>query len=104
MYHFKYVPRIRYLNLKKQIIELIKEVQNQVRDKFKFQFEFIGSTKRNMITEDIRSNIGFDFDVNIIPQKIKGKDSPEHLRTVLFNAIQRIYMYAKIKLSQSGQK
>lgn len=65
MYHFKYVPRTEYLPIKKELIELIKEVQNQVRDKFKFQFEFIGSTKRNMITEDIRSNIGFDFDVNL---------------------------------------
>lgn len=86
MYHFKYVPRIRYLNLKKQIIELIKEVQNQVRDKFTFQFEFVGSTKRNMITEDIRSNIGFDFDVNLRVNN-DNNYTPKEIRTILRTAI-----------------
>lgn len=44
-----------------------------------------------MITYDRKGNTGFDFDVNIIPQKIKGTDTPEHLRTVIFNAVQKYY-------------
>lgn len=86
MYHFKYVPRTEYLPIKKELIELIKEVQNQVRDKFKFQFEFIGSTKRNMITEDIRSNIGFDFDVNLRVNN-DNNYTPKEIRTILRTAI-----------------
>lgn len=89
MYHFKYVPRIEYLPLKKEIIELIKEVQNQVRDKFTFQFEFIGSTKRNMITEDARSNIGFDFDVNLTVNNDKNY-TPKEIRTILRTALTNV--------------
>ena len=89
MYHFKYVPRTKYLPLKKEIIELIKEVQNQVRDKFTFQFEFIGSTKRNMITEDARSNIGFDFDVNLTVNNDKNY-TPKEIRTILRTALTNV--------------
>lgn len=89
MYHFKYVPRTKYLPLKKEIIELIKEVQNQVRDKFTFQFEFVGSTKRNMITEDARSNIGFDFDVNLTVNNDKNY-TPKEIRTILRTALTNV--------------
>lgn len=89
MYHFKYVPRTKYLPLKKEIIELIKEVQNRVRDKFTFQFEFIGSTKRNMITEDVRSNIGFDFDVNLTVNNDKNY-TPKKIRTILRTALTNV--------------
>lgn len=89
MYHFKYVPRTKYLPLKKEIIELIKEVQYQVRDKFTFQFEFVGSTKRNMITEDARSNIGFDFDVNLTVNNDKNY-TPKEIRTILRIAITNV--------------
>lgn len=89
MYHFKYVPRTKYLPLKKEIIELIKEVQYQVRDKFTFQFEFVGSTKRNMITEDARFNIGFDFDVNLTVNNDKNY-TPKEIRTILRIAITNV--------------
>lgn len=90
MYHFKYVPRIRYLNLKKQIIELIKEVQNQVRDKFTFQFEFVGSTKRNMITENVMFNKGFDFDVNLTVNDDDENYTPKEIRTILRTALTNV--------------
>lgn len=90
MYHFKYVPRTEYLPLKKEIIELIKEVQNQVRDKFTFHFEFVGSTKRNMITEDVRSNIGFDFDVNLTVNDDDENYTPKEIRTILRTALTNV--------------
>lgn len=83
MYHFKYVPRTKYLPLKKEIIELIKEVQYQVRDKFTFQFEFVGSTKRNMITEDVMFNNGFDFDVNLTVNDDDENYTPKEIRSIL---------------------
>lgn len=73
------------------IAELIKRVRDEVKNEFSFQDQFIGSSARNMITYDRKGNTGFDFDVNIIPQKIKGTDTPEHLRTVIFNAVQKYY-------------
>lgn len=104
MYHFKYVPRTKYLPLKKQIIELIKEVQNQVRDKFTFQFEFVGSTKRNMITEDVMFNKEFDFDVNLTVNDDDENYTPKEIRTILRIAITNVsrkYGYNKCEDSTS---
>lgn len=42
-----------------------KDASKVDRSDFTFQYTFIGSSSRNMITYDAKSNIGFDFDVNI---------------------------------------
>ena len=65
MYHFQYVAKRELEPAKKQLMELIHKVQDEVRDNFTFQYEFVGSVKRNMVTWDVKSNVGFDFDVNI---------------------------------------
>lgn len=65
MSDFEYVTRKEYLPVKKELIELINYVQDEVRGYFTFRFDFIGSASRNMITRDNNSNVGYDFDVNI---------------------------------------
>jgi hypothetical protein len=35
------------------ILEMTKELQNLIREYFTFQFHFIGSSSRNMITYDV---------------------------------------------------
>lgn len=65
MSDFEYVTRKEYLPVKKELIELINLVQDEVRGYFTFRFDFIGSASRNMITRDNNSNVGYDFDVNI---------------------------------------
>ena len=65
MYHFEYVSKKEAAPYKSQLIELLNRVQDYVRDEFTFQFTFIGSSSRNMITYDPTTNVGFDFDVNI---------------------------------------
>ncbi|MCM1232567.1 MAG: hypothetical protein NC489_20780, partial [Ruminococcus flavefaciens] len=65
MYHFQYVSRKEAAPFKRELIEIINKVQDEVRDNFTFQFAFIGSSARNMITYDPVANLGFDFDVNI---------------------------------------
>ena len=65
MYYFQYISKSEIAPLKNQVIELIGLVQDEIRNYFTFQYEFIGSVKWNMVTCDVKSNIGFDFDVNI---------------------------------------
>jgi len=62
---FRYVKKEEAEKVKKELLDIIHEVQNAVREDFTFQYEFIGSSARNMITYDALSNQGFDFDVNI---------------------------------------
>ena len=66
MYHFEYVTKSQAAPVKKELIAILNKVQDILREDFTFQFYFIGSSSRNMITQDVRSNIGFDFDVNIL--------------------------------------
>lgn len=66
MYNFEYVTRKELSPVKKELISIINSVQDLVRQDFTFQFYFVGSVKRNMVTCDVKSNIGYDFDVDIL--------------------------------------
>ena len=90
-YDFYYVDAAITDPIREAIEKLIKKVQKDISSEYTFQYQFIGSSARNMITSDRKGNVGFDFDVNIIPQKIKCKNSPEHLRRVFFDAVRKIY-------------
>lgn len=61
-----------------------------VRGNFTFSFTPVGSSSRNMITYDTKSNIGYDFDFNIEPNDNNEKFSPKEIRTILRNAIDRV--------------
>ena len=65
MYHFEFVTKKQRAPIKKDLIAIINEVQNLLRGEFTFRFDFVGSDKHNMVTYDPKTNIGFDFDVNI---------------------------------------
>lgn len=102
MYHFDYVSKKEAAPYKADIIELLNKVQNYVRDKFTFQFTFIGSSSRNMLTYDPTTNIGFDFDVNITVNDDDENYSAEEIRKILHKAFSR-YMgeYGYNKCEQS---
>lgn len=100
MHDFRYVSKSEYKPLKNQIIELLYDVQDEVRSYFTFRFDFIGSTKRNMITQDIKSNIGFDFDVNIEVNDDDEDYTAADIRNKLRNAITKVsrnYGFTKCK-------
>lgn len=94
MYHFQYVSKKEIAPLKKQLIELIGLVQDEIRDCFTFQYEFVGSVKRNMVTCDIKSNIGFDFDVNIMVNDDDQDYSAKEIKQILMKAFNKyVYKY-----------
>ena len=78
--------------LKNQVIELIGLVQDEIRKYFTFQYEFIGSVKRNMVTCDAKSNIGFDFDVNIMVNDDDEDYSAKEIKQILMKAFNK-YAY-----------
>ena len=93
MYNFKYVSKEESEPVKQDLISLIRKVQDLVREHFTFQFRFIGSTERNMITCDKDSNIGFDFDVNFEIYDDNGYNAKE-IRNIVRRAIDKVaYMY-----------
>ena len=102
MYHFEYVSKKEAAPYKAELIEILHQVQDYVRDDFTFQFTFIGSSSRNMITYDPTTNIGFDFDVNNTVNDDDEDYTPEEIRTILHNAFSRFmtaYGYNKCEQS-----
>lgn len=90
MHDFKYVTKNEATPIKKELYQILYEVQDLVRDKFTFSFTPIGSSSRNMITYDAKSNIGFDFDINIEVNDDNEDFEPKEIRTIIRNAIDRI--------------
>lgn len=90
MHDFRYVRRKEAQPIKDELYQILYEVQNLVRDKFTFSFKPIGSSSRNMITYDAKSNIGFDFDINIEVNDDDENFEPKEIRTTIRNAIDRV--------------
>ncbi len=72
------------------ILNILKEVQGLVRKKFTFRFDVVGSYKRNMITYDAKSNVGYDFDFNIEVNDGNDRYKPKQLKNMLQNAIDAV--------------
>ena len=90
MHDFKYVTKNEAKPVKEELYQILHEVQDIVREYFTFSFTPVGSSKRNMITYDTKSNIGFDFDFNIEVNDDDQRFNPKEIRTILRNAIDRV--------------
>lgn len=64
MDRFRYVTKNELAPIRDELRAIITETQDILRKQFTFQFRFVGSIDRNMVTYDSLSNIGIDFDVN----------------------------------------
>lgn len=87
MYHFEYVSKTDAMHFRKEFEAIINQVQNIVRPYFTFNYRFIGSSERNMITYDPMTNVGFDFDVNLYVNDDDQDFEPGKIREILRNAI-----------------
>lgn len=90
MHYFQYVNPKQLSSTKKELIEIIHAVQNEVRRYFTFQFYFVGSVKRNMVTYDAKSNKGFDFDVDIYVNDDECRYSAKEIKTNIRLALSKI--------------
>lgn len=86
MYNFEYVTQKELQPVKRELIELIEQAKEKLRDEVAFNYSFVGSSARNMVTQDIKSNCGFDFDVNL---KVKDGD-PKYIRNRIMRAFDEV--------------
>lgn len=96
MYNFQYVNSKQLSPVKKELIQIIHSVQNDIRQYFTFQFHFVGSVERNMVTHDVKSNKGFDFDVDLYVNDDECRYSAKEIKTkimVAFNKVIHNYGY-----------
>ena len=90
IHDFEYVPNEEWEPIREELFELIHRLQDEVRDKFTFQYHFVGSSKRKMITRDRNSNTGFDFDVNIEVNDYDENYSAEEIRSILHKGLDKV--------------
>lgn len=90
MHNFEYVSKEEWKPIKDELLEIIHRLQNEVRDSFTFQYHFVGSSRRNMITRERNSNTGFDFDVNIEVNDPDEDYSAKEIRNILRKGLDRV--------------
>ena len=90
MHDFRYVTKKQAQPIKDELYQILYMVQDLVRDNFTFSFTPIGSSSRNMITCDAKSNIGFDFDISIEVNDDNEDFEPKEIRTIIRTAIDRV--------------
>lgn len=90
MHDFEYVPNYEWKPVRDELYEIIRKLQDDVRDSFTFQYQFIGSSKRRMITRDRNSTIGYDFDVNIEVNDPNEEYTAEEIRSILRRGLDRV--------------
>lgn len=90
MNHFKFVSKKQRAPIKNALIAIITEVQDLLRDEFTFRFDFVGSEKHNMVTCDPKTNIGFDFDVNIEINDDECNFTAKEIKTKLISAFNKV--------------
>lgn len=91
MYHdFQYVTKAEAKPVRDELYKIIREVHDIVRDDFTFQHRPVGSFSRNMITHDLKSNIGFDFDFDLEINDNDEDYSPAEIRHIMKNAIDQV--------------
>lgn len=90
MHDFRYVTKKQAQPIKDELYQILYMVQDLVRDNFTFSFTPIGSSSHNMITYDAKSNIGFDFDINIEVNDDNEDFESKEIRTIIRTAIDRV--------------
>lgn len=90
MHDFVYVTKASAQPVKNELIQIIHEVQDLIEDYFTFQFRPVGSSSRNMITYDRKSNIGFDFDFDLEINDDDENYSPVQIRHIIQNTIDQV--------------
>lgn len=93
MYNFQYVNPKQLSSAKKDLIQIINSVQDEVRQYFTFQFYFVGSVGRDMVTYDVKSNIGYDFDVDIHVNDDECRYSAKEIKTKIMLALNKVVHY-----------
>ena len=103
-HNFQYISKHdeKVVSAYNNLIKMLNNIQNEIKNKFTFKYKIIGSYSRNMITCDSKSNIGFDLDVNIYPNDYFNEYSPQKIKTTLIMAFRKYlkkYKYSKIENS-----
>jgi len=88
---YEFVSKSEYTPVRNQLENIIKEIQNDMKPEYTFQFSLIGSGRKKLITREVGTSKGFDFDYNFSLQKVKDDyDGAKTIRENFFKILQEI--------------
>lgn len=104
MSDFRYVTKAEYSDAMEDLKSLIHKVQDEVRDKFTFRYDFIGSVARHMVTMEYDSNVGYDFDINLRVNDDDENFTAEDIKHILKNAFDKFNYLFKYDYSEDSTR
>ena len=90
MHDFIYVTKNEAKQVRDELYKIIREVHKIVEPYFTFQHKPVGSSSRNMITRDRKSNIGFDFDFDLEINDDDENYNAKEIRQIMRHAIDQV--------------
>lgn len=104
MYNFKYVTKKQLFPVKNDLIQIIHSVQNLLHDDFTYQYHFVGSSRRNMVTYDVSNNVGYDFDVNIQVNSTSENLTAKEIKMKIMNALDKVVIHFGYDYSEDSTR
>ena len=83
----KHSPQVK--SAYSDLMEILSLVHDDLRKHYTFQHEPVGSYSRNMITYDAKSNIGFDFDINIYPNDEENRFNAKQIKLLFKQSLDK---------------
>ena len=83
----KHSPQVK--SAYSDLMEIISLVHDDLRKQYTFQHKPVGSYSRDMITYDAKSNIGFDFDINIYPNDEENRFTAKQIKLLFKQSLDK---------------
>lgn len=87
---YEYVSRTKYTPVRIKLEKIISKIRTELKANYTFQDVLIGSGRKKLITQEVGSNKGFDFDYNLSLQKVKNDNkNAKTIREDFFKAFKK---------------
>lgn len=89
----KHSPQVR--SAYSDLMEILSLVHDDLRKQYTFQHKPVGSYSCDMITYDAKSNVGFDFDINIYPNDEENRFTAKQIKLLFKQSLDKFaYRYS----------
>ncbi len=96
---YEYVTKAEYKPLQEEATRILQKMQSQLKKKFPFSFQLVGSGKRHLVTRIKGGNKGFDLDYNLLLKGDCRDYDAEEVKQCFMNAMKNALKGSPLKLS-----
>ena len=86
---FEYMKKNEYKESGIHCREIIRDVQEDLKDTFHFNIHLIGSCKSRLMMRNGKGPYDFDYSLEIVKDKKELESDPKEIREIVFNSFQK---------------